>query len=165
MIFNFSIVQVHFFLLIELTTHLDASQSIFILYCYSPVYCRSRMQLLSSGWWWWVVVVVLIVVPNSTTRGRVDDFFNFSSPFCFLLIEFHSIFLSYFILVVPMRKCLEKHSCMNSSFPIAYVFLLAGLLYPYYTFSSCLRLVLQGWGLWTDKVCNTLSQPCTADLF
>ena len=28
-----------------------------------------------------------------------------------------------------------------------------------------LRLVLWGWGLWTDRVYITLSQPCAADLF
>ena len=46
------------------------------------------------------------------------------------------------------------------------------LLYPYYNlllFSHSLlsiyRLVLWGWGLRTDKVYITLSQPCTADLF
>ena len=46
------------------------------------------------------------------------------------------------------------------------------LLYPYYSllhfFPSLLsvyRLVLWGWGLRTDKVYITLSQPCTADLF
>ena len=45
------------------------------------------------------------------------------------------------------------------------------LLYPYYSllrFSlsllSVYRLVLWGWGLRTDKVYTTLSQPCTADL-
>ena len=30
-----------------------------------------------------------------------------------------SVYLSYFILAVPMRKCLGKHSCMSSAFPIA----------------------------------------------
>ena len=46
------------------------------------------------------------------------------------------------------------------------------LLYPYYSlllFSlsllSVYRLVLWGWGLRTDRVYFTLSQPCTADLF
>ena len=45
------------------------------------------------------------------------------------------------------------------------------LLYPYYSlllffpFSSFCLLVLWGWGLWTDRVYITLSQPCTADLF
>ena len=29
-----------------------------------------------------------------------------------------SISLSYFILAVPMRECLEKHSCISSPFPI-----------------------------------------------
>ena len=46
------------------------------------------------------------------------------------------------------------------------------LLYPYYSrllFSlsllSVYRLVLWGWGLRTDRVFITFSQPCTADLF
>ena len=46
------------------------------------------------------------------------------------------------------------------------------LLYPYivfYSFSlsllSVYRLVLWGWGLQTDRVYTTLSQPCPADLF
>ena len=30
-----------------------------------------------------------------------------------------SVSLSYLILVVPMRECLGKHSCMSSLFPIA----------------------------------------------
>ena len=30
-----------------------------------------------------------------------------------------SVSLSYFILAVPMRECLGKHSCMSSPFPIA----------------------------------------------
>ena len=30
---------------------------------------------------------------------------------------------------------------------------------------SVYRLVLWGWGLWTDRVLTTLSQPCTADFF
>ena len=30
-----------------------------------------------------------------------------------------SVSLSYFILAVPMRKCLGKHSCMSSPFPVA----------------------------------------------
>ena len=33
------------------------------------------------------------------------------------------------------------------------------------SFLSVNRLVLWGWGLWTDRVYITLSQPCTADLF
>ena len=101
----------------------------------------------------------------------MDDlsFFDYLSPFCFLLIEFHcsfsisykilpdymfiiivfrlgcdrpsglllfvpavlfsiltclfcvssSVSLSYFILAVPMRERLGKHSCMSSPFPIA----------------------------------------------
>ena len=95
------------------------------------------------------------------------SFFDYLSPFCFLLIEFHcsfsisykilpdyvyyccisirigcrdffqscplyffsmltplfcpssSVSVSYFILSVPMREWLGKHSCMSSPFPIA----------------------------------------------
>ena len=32
---------------------------------------------------------------------------------------FSSVSLSYYILAVPMRNCLGKHSCMSSPFPIA----------------------------------------------
>ena len=45
------------------------------------------------------------------------------------------------------------------------------LLYPYYSFSvyrrllSVYRSVLWGYGLRTDRVYITLSQPCTAELF
>ena len=39
----------------------------------------------------------------------------------------------------------------------------------FYSFSlshlSVYWLVLWGWGLWTNRVYTTLSQPCTADLF
>ena len=34
------------------------------------------------------------------------------------LLPSSSVSLSYFVLAVPMRKCLGKHSCMSSSFPI-----------------------------------------------
>ena len=36
-----------------------------------------------------------------------------------LFLPSSSVTLSYLILVVPMRECLGKHSCMISSFPIA----------------------------------------------
>ena len=42
-------------------------------------------------------------------------FHTHASQFC----PFSSVSLSYFILAVPMRECLGKHSCMNSPFPIA----------------------------------------------
>ena len=40
---------------------------------------------------------------------------TFTPPF----LPSSSVSLSYFILAVPMRKCLGKHSCMISTFPIA----------------------------------------------
>ena len=38
-----------------------------------------------------------------------------------LFLPSKSVSLSYFILAVPMRECLGKHSCMSSPFPIAVV--------------------------------------------
>ena len=35
-----------------------------------------------------------------------------------------SVSLSYFILAVPLRECLGKHSCMSSPFPIAILMVL-----------------------------------------
>ena len=52
------------------------------------------------------------------------DFF-YSCPLYFfpiltpLFCPSSSVSLSYFILAVPMRECLGKHSCMRSQFPIA----------------------------------------------
>ena len=36
-----------------------------------------------------------------------------------LCLPFSSVSLSYFILAVPMRECLGKHSCTSSTFSIA----------------------------------------------
>ena len=36
-----------------------------------------------------------------------------------LFCPYLSVSLSYFIISVPMRECLGKHSCMSSTFPIA----------------------------------------------
>ena len=38
-----------------------------------------------------------------------------------LFLPSSSVFLSYFILAVPMRECLRKHSCMSSLFPYLYI--------------------------------------------
>ena len=52
------------------------------------------------------------------------DFFVFVpalllSTLCPLFLSSSSVSLSYFILAVPMRECLGKHSCMSSPFLIA----------------------------------------------
>ena len=41
------------------------------------------------------------------------------SSFILLLLPSSSVSLSNFYLAVPMRRCLRKHSCMSSPFPIA----------------------------------------------
>ena len=55
--------------------------------------------------------------------GRLDFFFFVPALLFFILtpvfLPLSSVSLSYFILAVPMRKCLGKHSCMSSPFPIA----------------------------------------------
>ena len=38
--------------------------------------------------------------------------------FTLLFLPFSSMYLSYFIIAVPVRKCSGKHSCMSSRFPI-----------------------------------------------
>ena len=53
--------------------------------------------------------------------GRWDFFYSWTLYFSILTPLFcvsSSVSLSYFVLAVPLRKCLGKHSCMSSSFPI-----------------------------------------------
>ena len=65
-----------------------------------------------------------------------------------LFCQSSSVSLSYFILAVHMRECLEKHSCMSSLFPIAilngtssfFSFVQENINMPsghYYTLCSC----------------------------
>ena len=53
--------------------------------------------------------------------GHVFFFFMPALLSILLPIFLHtlSVSLSYFVLAVPMRECLGKHSCMSSRFPIA----------------------------------------------
>ena len=56
--------------------------------------------------------------------GRQDFFFFFLPALLVsilmpLFLPSSSVSLSYFVLVVPMRECLGKYSCMSSPFPIA----------------------------------------------
>ena len=55
--------------------------------------------------------------------GRQDIFFFVPALLLSILtpdfLPSSSVSLSYFVLAVPMRECLGKHSCMSSPFPIA----------------------------------------------
>ena len=57
--------------------------------------------------------------------GRLSGLLFFRPPALLFSILTHlflppsSVSLSYFILAVPIRECLGKHSCMSSLFPIA----------------------------------------------
>ena len=79
-----------------------------------------------SGW----IIGVDQLGNSSTVSGRSDlggsqafvtSFFVTALLLSMLTHLFlsSSLSLSYFILAVPMRKCLGKHSCMRSQFPIA----------------------------------------------
>ena len=62
---------------------------------------------------------------SSTSSGSNDpgvcrlELYELLSLFTLLFLPPASVSLIYFILVVPMRKCLGKHSCISSPFPIA----------------------------------------------
>ena len=59
------------------------------------------------------------------------DFFPFLWFFSCLL---HFCFLDFFILAVPMRECLGRHSCMSSTFSVSILNNLCFLLSPGYYF-------------------------------
>ena len=65
---------------------------------------------------------VIIVFYLGTDRSLELLFFrvggNSFNPHASLLASL-SVSLSHFILAVPMRECLGKHSCMSSTFPAA----------------------------------------------
>ena len=55
--------------------------------------------------------------------GRQDLLFFVPALLLYILkplfLPSSSVSLSYFVLAVPMRECLGKHSCMSSPFPLA----------------------------------------------
>ena len=53
------------------------------------------------------------MVGTSFIRARCTFFHTHAS-----LLSVFAVSLSYFMLAVPMRECLGKHSCMSSPFPI-----------------------------------------------
>ena len=66
-------------------------------------------------------ILIRIVYAVGTFFFRVpftffDTHVSPSSVFSLLTV---SLFLSYLIFAVPIRKCLGKHSCMSSTFPIS----------------------------------------------
>ena len=65
---------------------------------------------------------MFIILFFSLGNDKFRDFF-FACCTCFHIFTPlflpSSISLYYFILAVPMRECLVKHSCMSSTFPIA----------------------------------------------
>ena len=63
--------------------------------------------------------------------GRRDYFYSCPLYF-FPYSRLSSVSLSYFILAVPMRECLGKHSCTSSPFPTI-------ILYCSYSFLSLVQ--------------------------
>ena len=64
---------------------------------------------------------MFIIVLFWLASGTPSAFFSYQLYFFPLTHIFlpSSVFLSYFILAVPMHECLGKHSCMRLPFPIA----------------------------------------------
>ena len=92
--------------------------------------------------------------------------------------DFHSLLnvpLAGTVFLIPWDTSVPHHSIVwdwrvSRAGPMLFYF--PKLLYPYYclllfflSLLSVYRLVLWGWGLRTDKVYITLSQPRTTDLF
>ena len=67
---------------------------------------------------------MFIIIVFSLVSDRLSGLLSFVPVLLFLILTplFLSssfVLLSYFILAVSMRECLEKHACMSSQFPIA----------------------------------------------
>ena len=57
---------------------------------------------------------------RATVRPSGHHFFLSAVHICTLILSpSSSISMSYFILAVPLCKCLGNHSCMSSTFPVA----------------------------------------------
>ena len=83
------------------------------------IFCLSNITCINFDTTYYLLP--LINIGLSYSLGLWD--FIFYVPALLLSMLTHlilssSLSLSYFILAVPMRKCLGKHSCMSSSFPI-----------------------------------------------
>ena len=62
---------------------------------------------------------MFIIIVFRLGCDRPSGLLLFVSAVLFPYSRLSSVPLSYFILAVPMRECLGKHSCMSSPFPIA----------------------------------------------
>ena len=97
MICNFSNVQVHFFLSIEFRCTFSISYKILIYFVYIIVFWLGCDR--PSGFLLFVSALLLSILTS-------------------LFLPSSSVALSYFVLAVPMRECLGKHSCISSPCPI-----------------------------------------------
>ena len=120
-ILYFSIVQVHF-LLIEFHRGRVDDLS-FFEYLSHFVFCQLNFIVLFPFLIKYYHILFIIIVfrlgcdrPSGLFLFVPAVLFSILTP---LFCVSSSVSLSYLILVVPMRKCLGKHSCMSSPFPIA----------------------------------------------
>ena len=56
-------------------------------------------------------LLLIIIIPKFSTTTTTSTII--------IIIITLQLFLSYFFIVVPMHKCLDKHLCMSSTFPLA----------------------------------------------
>ena len=126
MIFHFSIIQVHFFLLIE-------------FHCIFAI----SYKIVPSNVYYYLILIRQWVIGRRDYflfHARFTSFHTHSVLSC-LLHLFHS---SHFILTVPIPECLGKHWCMSFPFPIA---VLSGT-----SFFPPVQLKVYIFEIWCEKV-------------
>ena len=86
------------------------------------VFCQLNFIVLFPFLIKYYLILFIIIVfrlicdrPSGLLLFVPDVLFSILTP---LFCVSSSVSLSYFVPAVPMRKCLRKHSCMSSSFPI-----------------------------------------------
>ena len=75
---------------------------------------KKRILLTNYGIYFNHIYIYIIQVVETFFLARL--LLSILTP---LFLPSLSVFSSYFILAIPMRQCLGKHSCMSSPFPIA----------------------------------------------
>ena len=126
--------------------------------------------------WIPLVSIILLLLLTTTTTTTSYYYYYFGSLVRLLAAELRSttgpLFLSQCpsgaILLTPYSVVWDRW--VSRGGPMLFIGLsysIPTVVFYYFsvTFLSVYRLVLWGWGLRTDRVYITLSQPCTANLF
>ena len=87
-----------------------------ILFLFIEFHCTFSISYILTNYVYYYRILIRIVEAIGLLffRARFSFF-----PYSRLFLPSSCVSLPYFILAVPMRECLGKHSCTSSSFPIA----------------------------------------------